>query len=144
MAKRDFSVIAILLFVRKNQFTESHERMKTSEKDHEKKKIVVCRSRSKPINNQKKIGMREWCLSFDRSTKSAQTSCHRARDKNSFTVLTNLWEKRLQLSANARQIRVDRSWFDMTGEENNIKRQRVRSGSDRQAVQVAERNLYKN
>ena len=45
MTKRNFAIIAKGLLVRKNEFTEAHERIKACEKKGAKKRVVMGRGR---------------------------------------------------------------------------------------------------
>jgi hypothetical protein len=56
------------------------------------------------IKDEKKIGMRERSLAFDRISESSHTASHSTRNQKAIAVAADFGEKRLKLPAYARQI----------------------------------------
>ena len=78
--------------------------------------------RNHAVKNEKEIGTREWFLSCNWSSESPHAAGHGTRDDQTLAVMSHFREERFQLPAYARQVRVDRIWFDMTRKEDYVER----------------------
>ena len=80
------------------------------------------------------MGEREFTLYWDSETTLA--SFDSTRNEEVTPIFTNFWKKRLELPANARQVRVCRSRVDVAGYVDGIETEGVRCGIDRETVHV--------
>jgi hypothetical protein len=80
-------------------------------------------------------------LPFDGCPKSSHAPSHGARNQHAGAIAPDFREKGFKLPAYARQIRVDRVRFDVTGEEYYVEGQGVLGRINRQVVKVAESKI---